>query len=183
MPEDIIIQQCAPTLAAIKTGSMFSCPCDDRGKLLLEIRSFNQKYGAKGLCLLLLRFWEKRVLLLLIRPACLQRDLTDQTAQSLLKEEGYRCENCYCCLSALIRRFREEKDFPHEVGLFLGYPPEDVRGFIENRADRYKCAGLWKVYGDEQEAKRRFAEFRRCTERYCSMRQAGADLEQLTVST
>ena len=25
-------------------------------------------------------------------------------------------------------------EFPHEVGLFLGYPPEDVRGFIENHA-------------------------------------------------
>lgn len=48
------------------------------------------------------------------------------------------------------------KDFPHEIGLFLGYPLEDVQGFIENRAEGYKCVGCWKVYGDEEYAKQEF---------------------------
>ena len=43
----------------------------------------------------------------------------------------------------------ESGEFPHEVGLFLSYPPEDVKGFIAHRANDFKCAGLWKVYGNE----------------------------------
>ena len=46
----------------------------------------------------------------------------------------------------------ESGEFPHEVGLFLSYPPEDVKGFIDHRANDFKCAGLWKVYGDEEKA-------------------------------
>lgn len=27
----------------------------------------------------------------------------------------------------------EKKDFPHELGLILGYPPEDVEGFVSQQ--------------------------------------------------
>ena len=182
MSDEIIIRQCAPTLAAIKTGNLFSCPCGDRLELLVQIRSFNQKYVSKGLCLLPLRFWQERALLLLFRPSHLKRDLQDKTAQVLLKNAGYCSENYCQCITTLVRRFREGSDFPHEVGLFLSYPPEDVKGFIENKAGHYKYAGLWKVYGDEQKAKRRFAEFQRCTELYCGLWHAGVDFEQLAAS-
>ena len=36
----------------------------------------------------------------------------------------------------------ESGELPHEVGLFLSYPPEDVKGFIDHRANDFKCAGL-----------------------------------------
>ena len=48
----------------------------------------------------------------------------------------------------------ESGEFPHEVGLFLSYPPEDVKGFIDHRASGFKCAGLWKVYGNEEKRAR-----------------------------
>ena len=51
-------------------------------------------------------------------------------------------------------RLRRESDFPHEVGLFLGYPPRDVEGFIREKARRAKCTGAWKVYGDEEAARK-----------------------------
>ena len=44
MPEETFIRQCAPTLAGIKTGSLFNCPYDDREELLEEIKRFNKKY-------------------------------------------------------------------------------------------------------------------------------------------
>ena len=74
------------------------------------------------------------------------------------------------------------RDFPHEIGLFLSYPPEDVRGFVENHACNYKCAGLWKVYGDEHRAQRLFTRFKRCTDTYYRLWQAGATIEQLAVA-
>ena len=42
-------------------------------------------------------------------------------------------------------------DFPHEIGLLLGYPPEDVSGFIENGGKNFLCSGYWKVYKGRQE--------------------------------
>ena len=77
----------------------------------------------------------------------------------------------------------ESGEFPHEVGLFLSYPPEDVQGFIDHRACDFKCAGLWKVYGDEQQAQRLFSRFKHCTEDYCARWQTGWDIDRLAVST
>lgn len=76
----------------------------------------------------------------------------------------------------------ESGEFPHEVGLFLSYPPEDVQGFIDHRACDFKCAGLWKVYSDEERAQRLFTRFKRCTEDYCARWQAGSDIGQLAVA-
>ena len=80
------------------------------------------------------------------------------------------------------RMQRADSEFPHEVGLFLSYPPEDVKGFIDNEAANYKYIGLWKVYGDEEGAKRTFARYRKCTKLYCKLWQSGSSLEQLAVA-
>ena len=48
----------------------------------------------------------------------------------------------------------ESGELPHEVRLFLSYPPEDVKGFIDHRAGGFRCAGLWKVYGNEEKRAR-----------------------------
>lgn len=74
------------------------------------------------------------------------------------------------------------QNLPHEIGLFLGYPAEDVKGFIENKAASSKCSGCWKVYGDEQTAMNLFEEYRKCTEICYRKWKNGADVEQLTVS-
>ena len=164
MSEEILIRQGAPTLAGIKTGSLFPCPCEDREDLLADIRRLNRLLVPKGLCLLPIRFLEGQALLYLYRPAELRRDLQDVLASELLRQAGYADESCARCVAQLIRRFRESGEFPHEVGLFLSYPPEDVKGFIDHRANDFKCAGLWKVYGDEAKAQALFAKFKKCTE-------------------
>ena len=76
----------------------------------------------------------------------------------------------------------ESGEFPHEVGLFLSYPPEDVKGFINHRANDFKCAGLWKVYGEEEKACSLFAKYKKCTEIYCALWQSDSKLEQLAVA-
>ena len=56
MSEELLVKQCAPTLAGIKTGSLFPCPCDDRESLLADIRRLNLLLVPKGLCLLPIRY-------------------------------------------------------------------------------------------------------------------------------
>ncbi len=46
--------------------------------------------------------------------------------------------------------------------MFLGYPPEDVCGFINNSGSGYKCVGCWKAYGDANKAKKTFDKYERC---------------------
>jgi len=89
MSEEMVVRQCAPTLAGIKTGSLFPCPCTDRDALLDEVRQLNRRLSPKGLCLLPLRFTEGSALLYLYRPATLRRDLSDDLARRLLAEAGY----------------------------------------------------------------------------------------------
>ena len=56
MSEEILVRQGAPTLAGIKTGSLFPCPCEDHEALMTDIRQLNRRLTPKGLCLLPLRF-------------------------------------------------------------------------------------------------------------------------------
>ena len=86
--------------------------------------------------------------------------------------------------STLMRRLRESDDFPHEIGLFLSYPPVDVQGFIAhsaNRAEGCKLVGTWRVYGDADAAKKTFEKYRRCTESYCRLWSDGVPLDRLAV--
>ena len=84
MSEEIIVKQAAPTLAGIKTGSLFPCPCSDRSALLADVRRLNRQLAPKGLCLLPIRFRDGQALLYLYRPAELHRDLQDHLAQRIL---------------------------------------------------------------------------------------------------
>lgn len=181
MSEEYLVWQTAPTLAGIKTGSLFPCQYDSCEELKREIRAVNRAVGRKGLRLIPLRWREKQVLLYLYRPERLRADLAAPGAVEILKSEGY--DDCRedRCLCELTRRLRCFADFPHEIGLFLSYPPEDVRGFITHRGHESKCAGCWKVYGDAERAQKIFRAYKRCTERYCKRKAAGTPLERLAV--
>ena len=120
MCEELLAERCAPTMAGLKTSSLFPCPKEDRAELLAGIRALNARLVPKGLRILPVKTVGDRELLYIYRPA----------------------------------RLRRESDFPYEVGLFLGYPPRDVEGFIREKARRAKCTGAWKVYGDEEAARK-----------------------------
>ena len=153
-------------MAGLKTGSLFTCPMQSRAEILARARSLNRRFARRGMRVLPLKFYADRALIYIYRPAHLRRDLSGALAARILKERGYPVENTERCIRTLIARLHENADFPHEIGLFLGYPPEDVRGFIENRAMCAKCVGAWKVYGDEQAAKSRFAKYEQCKKVY-----------------
>ena len=68
MSEEILIRQGAPTLAGIKTGSLFPCPCENREALLTDIRQLNRRLSPKGPCLLPLRFLLGQALLTYTAP-------------------------------------------------------------------------------------------------------------------
>ncbi|MBQ2764904.1 MAG: DUF3793 family protein [Firmicutes bacterium] len=180
MSEQLMVKHCSPTLAGIKTGNLFSCSYTTKDALFSSVRQINRKLKHKGIRVLPLRFSKRRALIYVYRPAILGKDLSREEAVDILKESGYEKENGSYCLRQLAKRLREGDGFPHEVGLFLSYPPEDVRGFMVHKGANCKCVGCWKVYGDAEEAQRLFDDYKSCSE-YCYRQwQNGATLEELT---
>ena len=49
MTDEMIVLQCSPILAGMKTGSMFSCPYTSRKELLDDIRSLNKRLVPRGI--------------------------------------------------------------------------------------------------------------------------------------
>ena len=75
MSDQLIVHHCAPTLAGLKAGSLFSCPCRDAGQLTGELRRLNRALAPKGLRVLPLQTEKGRALIYLYRPRALEREL------------------------------------------------------------------------------------------------------------
>ena len=207
MSEDLIVRHCAPTLAGLKTGNMFTATFASEAQLDSEVQQLNQILADKGLRVTVLRIachancgktrnkgcskhGDKcrgkgfiRALIYIFRPGKLQSDLGAEEAIDILLRFGYEESNLDECIRRLSDRIHECDDFPHEVGLFLGYPPEDVKGFIELGGRNCKASGYWKVYGDVDSAQKQFDRFSKCTGVYLKCLGRGLPITKLAVNT
>lgn len=107
-----------------------------------------------------------RAILYLYREEELKGCLRQNGIESFLQKYGYpEEEDVKKRLNRLSKRLEEysAKDggFPHEMGVFLGYPLRDVKAFIANRGENYAYLGYWKVYHDVQNAVRLFQRYDR----------------------
>ncbi len=183
MSEEQVVQHCAPTLMGIKPGNLFLAPIRSVNQMNLQVRMLNRLLGPKGVRIIPLRHSDNRALIYVYRPSELGDYFRSDEVASLLRTFGYSPENTGCCIAKLSKKIRdgieEHNYFPHEVGLFLGYPAEDVTGFIKHKAKDFKVSGCWKVYGDQDAAESRFRDYERCTNRCVTMYSQGVPIEQL----
>ena len=89
MSEDLVVAHCAPTLAGLKTGSLFVCPKESLPVLRESLRSLNRRFGEKGIRVLPLKELKRGILIYLYRPRLLEADLRDPLAERLLRERAY----------------------------------------------------------------------------------------------
>ena len=183
MPDKIIIENCSPTLAGIKTGNIFTIDRTLIADIRKELCDLNHCLISKGLRAIPLKISEKSVLIYLYRPDRLKEDLSSDEAKEILIKKGYSCTSIESDIAHLIRHMHEDCSFPHEIGLFLGYPPVDVKGFMEDTRKGVKCVGYWKVYGDKEKAEKTFSSYRKCTEVYKKWLSCGRNLSQMIVNT
>lgn len=181
MSEDQIVRHCAPTLAGLKTGNIFNASYNTVEELRLNLAELNSILEDRGLRATCLRTGNGRALIYVYRPQSLRSDFRCEKTRKLLQEFGYVPTDPDSCIRRLAERIRQSDSFPHEIGLFLGYPPEDVKGFIDCGGRNCKACGYWKVYGDASKAEKRFAQFTKCTGVYLKCLQCGASLEKLAV--
>lgn len=183
MPESVIIENCSPTLAGIKTGNIFTIDRALIPNIKEELCLLNKCFNSKGLRVIPLRITEKDVLIYVYRPGKLKADLSSDEAKEILLKKGYSCSSVEKDIVKLIQHIHNSDSFPHEIGLFLGYPPCDVKGFMKDSRKGVKCVGYWKVYGDREKAEKTFLKYRKCTEIYKKCLSEGRHLSQMVVDT
>ncbi len=165
--EERVVRHCAPTLAGIKCGSMFRM-CGSPAEVLHGIRSLNGLLQSCGVSLMVLRSEADAMMVYVYRPEMLSEVVSDMRVRGFLGGFGYFGRSYASYLQRLSVRFGEVR-MPHEVGVFLGYPLEDVMGFMANGGRCSACSGCWKSYSDPEEAECRFRRCRECSDRCMRM--------------
>lgn len=182
MLERYLVEHCAPTLASIKTANLFTYAYSSEEEVQEQIALWNASMNDKGIFVMELRRSEKAALIYVCRKSFLERDLKKPGVAQFMKRYGYTSLEPEDALKLLQSKLQVQEEFPHEIGIFLGYPLGDVIGFIKNAGHNCKCTGCWKVYCNECEAVRTFAKYKKCKDVYMRLWQQGRSVLKLTVA-
>ena len=135
-------------------------------------RNLNQLWHLYGVELLqssplsakVMRSEDAGELLLFYRPELLERRLRTRTMRTFLARQGYPTSlDLDEVLSHLQEGYRH--GIPDEVGLFLGYPLRDVKGFMNKTAEPFQGRGLWRIYGPPQRSLQLYDAYRSARQR------------------
>ncbi|MBR2133688.1 MAG: DUF3793 family protein [Eubacterium sp.] len=177
-----LVEHCSPTLASLKTANMFSCRYESEESLVNAVNGWNTLFSEKGVELIVLKKGNGLALIYVCRRKMLEADLNKIGVSDFLKSYGYCSTDSEYAIRKLKSRLKKQEDFPHEIGIFLSYPLEDVKGFIEQGSENCLCTGCWKVYCNECEAVKTFNKFKKCREVYSRLYSNGTrNILQLTV--
>ena len=168
---------CAPSLVGIKPADLIAWPLTPEAQV--PVAEYAAALEPRSICLRILRQGRERCLLLVYRPRRLAEQLSCPAVSDMLAAEGYPVDDGIEAMLAHLSQRLCQEAFPHEIGLFLGYPPEDVEGFRRNKGQNYKLCGWWKVYGDAEEAGAFFQRCDRCRAALCRQIRAGRSLPEL----
>ena len=182
MLERYLVEHCSPTLASIKTANLFCMPYSSIEELESQLGELSEQFKDKGITVSIVRRRKDTALIYVYRKQKLMQDLAKPGVAQFMKEYGYENVEVDQAIERLRYRLEEGDAFPHEIGLFLGYPLGDVIGFIENAGKNSKCSGCWKVYCNECETVKLFEKFRKCREIYIKLWRKGAPVVRLAVS-
>lgn len=185
MFEERLIEQASPTLAGIKPANLFPYCAESLEYAFNEINEWDAKLSPSGIRIRILCSCNerKRVLVYVYRVTALTELLSDHANADFLTHCGYTADqNADNMLLQLTFRIQTASSMPHEIGIFLGYPLEDVRGFIVNNGKNHSFCGYWKAYGDPDEAMRRYTQLKSCTAAYRELYNNGHSVMELAVS-
>lgn len=207
--EGKLIHHCAPTLAGLKPANLFVCRDDSAVRTGANARGqavtpavFNAafceglarcraKLAPHGVRLTVLTRLHTGMMVYAYRPFMLMEHLSHPGIEQYLENEGYDTTSLSACIQRLteqvVRSNRAEGGegpcaFPHEIGFFLGYPYDDVVGFIQNKGRDFLCSGCWKVYCREEEAQSCFERYKSCTQAFEFLYKQGMPIERLALS-
>ena len=168
--------QCAPFLKGIKISSVITM----EQKMCEELQEIFEETEVEYR---ILSCRDSRCLVFFFRRSELEYHLMLPDNQRLLEAYGYHMQNLDEMLKRLAQRVRQissrKLGFPHEIGVFLGYPKEDVEGFIQNEGRKYLMIGYWKVYSNLEECRKVFAGYDQAREKVIHMVSSGMTVKNI----
>lgn len=128
--------------------------------LFILWNSYGENYLEKlHLNYIKLRETENSLIILIYNKELLLKYLNFQENKLFLNRIGYASPiNIKNALETLTLRY-ELYSCPHELGIFLGYPLNDVKAFMKCSKDKCLLCGYWKVYNKADEAQSIFKLF------------------------
>lgn len=108
------------------------------------------------------------ILLLLYSPPALRALLAQKSVSVILTKAGYPEPGDTGKVLVELESRMAGEGFPHEIGVFLGYPLKDVVGFMGWARLSFTCQGPWKIFGNPAESLRLAEAHRECR---CRMSQ------------
>jgi hypothetical protein len=161
--EQTLAHFCAPVLCGIKPASLISLDGYFFARNEEQMVDLNKKLGMSGMCIVPVYRQGQRVLLFVFNCSLLKKSVRASSVVSYLAEKKYPVgKGFFAILKELLFRLERQEPFPHEAGLFLGYPLEDVCAFERCLGRGYKYHGYWKVYGDVPSARRQCKRYDMC---------------------
>ena len=171
-----IAVQCAPLLAGLKPSNLLIIPMGMEAVLRHSLR------GTR-IAMYLLSEYDGKQVFLLYKVNELIVYLTEQNVQRLLLDLGYEGGELYSLLQRVSKKYtahkQEKEAFPHELGLLLGYPAVDVKGFMEQAGKNFLYSGYWKVYGHVRETVLLFKKFGRAKEYVVRLVKQGYSIAEI----
>ena len=148
-----------------------------------ELARISMKLHNTNISLIILCTCKKRHLVMVYRAKELEEHLRSKEVSDYLREFGYRRDDFVSNLIRLHQRmngfYNKMKEFPHEVGVFLGYPICDIKGVLENKGERYLHSGYWKIYGNLEETRKKFLSYDEARETAIDEFLSGRELESI----
>ena len=175
--ETQIALQCAPLLSGLKISNLFNVSRE-------QIPMVKKLFCGTNISYYILSEQKDTVALFLYQREELLAYISKQEVCILLEKYGYEGMSVESSLSLLAKRYQvytmHQEEFPHEMGVFLGYPVEDVIGFIEHEGRECLGVGYWKVYENMPQKKKVFEQFERAKEWMVVLISNGIDLMEAT---
>lgn len=158
-----MIQCGAPSLCGIKPGNMFTVNVDLYSEA--KVRVWKSKYFRQGILIKSFRTSNNLMMIFTYNLIWIRKILGDILVQAYLKGKKYPVQKgTFAVLNELFYRLQTSQGFPHEVGIFLGYPLEDVINFEKNQGKNCKYCGYWKSYSNPEMAKICCCKYKNCSQ-------------------
>ncbi|MFI3229389.1 MAG: DUF3793 family protein [Bacillota bacterium] len=171
--------QCGLAMVGIKAGSLVAFKHKDYKDLMAELDFLRLRLQSVGIEMKVVFDNGERMLVMVYREKVLAKSLASAETRLFLAQYGYRYgADAKEMLECLSKRFHSADEFPHEIGVFLGYPLADIKGFIAD-PHGYKHCGVWKVYHNVEECKKLFTTYKKCASRIRCRIESGDDLTMI----
>lgn len=168
--------QCAPVIAGIKISNLLIIKTETLFLVLDILKSSH-------FCYFLLRKDIDQTVILLYDPEKMQEYLSQKRVAAFLQQLGYEDCSSGRVLSVFRMRYLNYKgnlqEFPHEMGVLLGYPVEDVTGFMKNEGRDFLYTGYWKVYKNLAEKIPLFRSYELVKEQQIQMIAEGIQMSEI----